>query len=71
MSGTDRIPGYFGPQAFGFLRDHTGNNVAGLIFLAEYGFIGMLIELLLGYNAAISRNLATGNSQMPAYSKTA
>jgi hypothetical protein len=41
----------------GLPRDHTGSNVAGLIFLAECGFIGMVIVLLLGHNRAIRRSL--------------
>jgi hypothetical protein len=41
------------------LRDHTGSDVAGLIFLAGCALIGMLIVLLLGTNSAISRSLAT------------
>jgi hypothetical protein len=40
-------------------RDSTGSDVAGLAFLAACAFIGMTIVLLLGYNPAIRRNLAT------------
>jgi ACS family tartrate transporter-like MFS transporter len=58
VNSIGNLGGYFGPQAFGLLRDHTGSDVAGLIFLAGCAFIGMLIVLLLGYNPAISRNLA-------------
>jgi ACS family tartrate transporter-like MFS transporter len=58
VNSIGNLGGYFGPQAFGLLRDHTGSDVAGLIFLAGCGFIGMLIVLLLGYNPAISRSLA-------------
>jgi ACS family tartrate transporter-like MFS transporter len=71
VNSIGNLGGYFGPQAFGLLRDHTGSDVAGLIFLAGCGFIGMLIVLLLGYNPAISRSLAPELSKMPAYSKTA
>jgi nitrate/nitrite transporter NarK len=60
VNSIGNLGGYFGPQAFGLLRDHTGSDVAGLIFLAGCGFIGMLIVLLLGYNPAISRSLAAG-----------
>ena len=41
-----------------FCHDGYASIVAGLIFLAGCGFIGMLIVLLLGYNPAISRSLA-------------
>jgi nitrate/nitrite transporter NarK len=56
------LGGYFGPQAFGLLRDQTGSDVAGLIFLAGCAFVGMLIVVLLGYNPAISRNLAASTA---------
>jgi len=59
VNSIGNLGGYFGPQAFGLLRDYTGTDVAGLIFLAGCAVIGMLIVLLLGYNPAISRNLAT------------
>ena len=36
------LGGYFGPQAFGLLRDQTGSDVAGLMFLAATAVIGML-----------------------------
>jgi ACS family tartrate transporter-like MFS transporter len=58
VNSIGNLGGYFGPQAFGLLRDYTGTDVAGLIFLAGCGFVGMIIVLLLGYNPAISRNLA-------------
>ena len=57
VNSIGNLGGYFGPQAFGLLRDQTGSDVAGLIFLAGCGYIGMLIVLLLGYNPAISRSL--------------
>jgi MFS transporter, ACS family, tartrate transporter len=58
VNSIGNLGGYFGPQAFGLLRDYTGADVAGLIFLAGCAFVGMVIVLLLGYNPAISRNLA-------------
>jgi ACS family tartrate transporter-like MFS transporter len=58
VNSIGNLGGYFGPQAFGLLRDYTGADVAGLVFLAGCAFVGMVIVLLLGYNPAISRNLA-------------
>jgi ACS family tartrate transporter-like MFS transporter len=58
VNSIGNLGGYFGPQVFGLLRDHTGSDVAGLIFLAGCAFIGMLIVLVLGANTAIRRNLA-------------
>jgi MFS transporter, ACS family, tartrate transporter len=59
VNSIGNLGGYFGPQVFGLLRDHTGGDVAGLMFLAGCALIGMLIVLLLGTNSAISRSLAT------------
>jgi MFS family permease len=61
VNSIGNLGGYFGPQAFGLLRDHTGTDVAGLIFLAGCAFVGMLIVLVLGYNPAISRNLSAAS----------
>jgi len=58
VNSIGNLGGYFGPQAFGLLRDYTGADVTGLVFLAGCAFVGMVIVLLLGYNPAISRNLA-------------
>jgi MFS transporter, ACS family, tartrate transporter len=58
VNSIGNLGGYFGPQVFGLLRDHTGTDFAGLMFLAGCAFVGMVIVLLLGYNQAISRNLA-------------
>jgi len=62
VNSIGNLGGYFGPQAFGLLRDHTGSDVVGLIFLAGCALVGMLIVLLLGYNPAISRNLAASKA---------
>src|SRR3954468_11978556 len=57
VNSIGNLGGYFGPQAFGLLRDHTGSDLAGLVFLAGCALIGMLIVLLLAANPAIRRNL--------------
>ena len=62
VNSIGNLGGYFGPQVFGLLRDHTGTDVAGLMFLAGCAFVGMVIVLLLGYNPVISRNLAAGKA---------
>jgi MFS transporter, ACS family, tartrate transporter len=58
VNSIGNLGGYFGPQAFGLLRDQTGSDVVGLMFLAGTAAIGMLIVIALAYNPAISRNLA-------------
>jgi ACS family tartrate transporter-like MFS transporter len=57
VNSIGNLGGYFGPQAFGLLRDHTGSDTAGLVFLAACAFIGMVIVLLLGFNPAVRRSL--------------
>ena len=62
VNSIGNLGGYFGPQVFGLLRDHTGNDVVGLMFLAGCAFVGMVIVFLLGLNPAISRNLAASKA---------
>jgi nitrate/nitrite transporter NarK len=65
VNSIGNLGGYFGPQAFGLLRDQTGGDFAGLVFLAGTAVIGMLIVIVLGYNPAISRNLRARPSTEP------
>jgi MFS transporter, ACS family, tartrate transporter len=46
---------YFGPKIFGQLRDWTGTDFAGLIFLSSCAVIGAVIMLVLGHNPALER----------------
>jgi nitrate/nitrite transporter NarK len=62
VNSIGNLGGYFGPQVFGLLRDHTGSDAVGLLFLAGCAFVGMVIVLLIGYNSAISRNLAASKA---------
>ncbi len=64
VNSIGNLGGYFGPQVFGLLRDYTGSDFVGLLFLAGCAFVGMVIVFLLGYNPAISRNLAAGPADM-------
>jgi D-galactonate transporter len=59
VNSIGNLGGYFGPQIFGLLRDQTGSDAAGLIFLAGCAFVGLVLVILLGMNPAIRRNLAT------------
>jgi nitrate/nitrite transporter NarK len=47
------LGGYFGPVIFGQLRDRTGTDFAGLIFLSSCAAIGAVIMLMLGHNTAL------------------
>jgi MFS transporter, ACS family, tartrate transporter len=64
VNSIGNLGGYLGPQVFGLLRDYTGSDFASLMFLAGCAFVGMVVVLLLGYNQAISRNLAANTAGM-------
>jgi MFS family permease len=49
------LGGYFGPRIFGQLRDWTGSDFSGLIFLSSCAVIGAAIMLVLGHNPALER----------------
>jgi MFS transporter, ACS family, tartrate transporter len=53
------LGGYFGPKIFGQLRDWTGTDFAGLIFLSSCAVIGAVIMLVLGHNPALERPAQT------------
>jgi nitrate/nitrite transporter NarK len=49
------LGGYFGPKVFGQLRDWTGTDFAGLIFLSSCAVIGAGMMLVLGHNPTLER----------------
>jgi hypothetical protein len=49
------LGGYFGPIIFGQLRDWTGTDFAGLIFLSSSAMVGIVVVLLLDHNPALER----------------
>src|ERR1700688_4084882 len=49
VNSIGNLGGYFGPQVFGLLRDWSGTDEAGLIFLAVCAVIGIILVLLLGH----------------------
>jgi nitrate/nitrite transporter NarK len=53
------LGGYFGPVIFGQLRDWTGTDFAGLIFLSSSAMVGIVIVLLLGHNPALEGGART------------
>jgi MFS transporter, ACS family, tartrate transporter len=55
VNSIGNLGGYFGPQIFGLLRDKTGGDVAGLMFLAGCAVVGIVIVLVLGHNPALER----------------
>ena len=55
INSIGNLGGYFGPQVFGLLRDWSGADEIGLIFLAVCAVIGIVIVLVLGHNPALER----------------
>jgi MFS transporter, ACS family, tartrate transporter len=59
INSIGNLGGYFGPKIFGQLRDWTGTDFAGLIFLSSSAMVGIVIVLLLGHNPALERGART------------
>jgi MFS transporter, ACS family, tartrate transporter len=55
------LGGYFGPSIFGQLRDWTGTDFAGLIFLC-CAIVGIVIVLALGHDPALERPAQTARA---------
>ncbi len=55
VNSIGNLGGYFGPQIFGLLRDWSGADRVGLIFLAGCAVVGIVIVLVLGHNPALER----------------
>lgn len=59
VNSIGNLGGYFGPQIFGLLRDATGSDLTGLMFLAGCAVVGIVIVLVLGHNPALERAAPT------------
>jgi nitrate/nitrite transporter NarK len=59
INSIGNLGGYFGPKIFGQLRDWTGTDFAGLMFLSSCAVIGAVIMLVLGHNPALERPAQT------------
>jgi len=55
VNSIGNLGGYFGPQVFGWLKDATGGEFAGMAFLAACALIGAIIVFVLGHNPALER----------------
>ena len=63
VNSIGNLGGYFGPKIFGQLRDWTGTDFAGLIFLAGCAVVGAIIVLALGHNPALERPAQTAPAE--------
>ena len=57
INATGNLGGYFGPQVFGIIRDTTGADSGGLLFLAASGLTAFVLILVLGRNRAIEKSI--------------
>lgn len=58
VNSIGNLGGYFGPQAFGYLKTSTGGDTASLVFLACSAIVGAALVLALGHNPALERAVA-------------
>jgi D-galactonate transporter len=58
VNSIGNLGGYFGPRAFGWLKDQTGGDFASLMFLAACAIVGAIIVLVLGHDPALERPAA-------------
>jgi ACS family tartrate transporter-like MFS transporter len=58
VNSIGNLGGYFGPQAFGWLRESTGNEFAGMVFLAACALIGAGIVFAFGHDPALEKPAA-------------
>ncbi len=58
MNSIGNLGGYFGPQAFGYLKTATSGDTASLIFLACSAVVGAILAPSLGHNPALERAAA-------------
>jgi ACS family tartrate transporter-like MFS transporter len=55
VNSIGNLGGFFGPKVFGILKDQTGSDFAGLMFLAGCAVVGAVIVFVLGHNPALER----------------
>jgi nitrate/nitrite transporter NarK len=53
INSIGNLGGFLGPKAFGLLKDQTGSDFAGMMFLAGCAVVGAVIVLVLGHNPAL------------------
>jgi ACS family tartrate transporter-like MFS transporter len=64
INSIGNLGGYFGPSIFGYLRDWTGTDFAGLIFLSSCPILGIVIVLVLGHDPALERPAQTALAEV-------
>jgi len=54
VNSIGNLGGFFGPQMFGYLKQHNGE-FASLVFLAASAVVGAIIVYVMGHNPALER----------------
>lgn len=65
VNSIGNLGGFFGPKVFGMLKDSTGSDFAGLMFLAACAVVGAVIVLVLGHNPELERTPTSGARPLP------
>jgi len=55
INSIGNLGGYFGPQLFGIIKDATGSDFGGLLFLAGCAVVAVVTVLALGHNPALEQ----------------
>lgn len=55
INSVGNLGGYFGPQVFGIIKDRTGGDYWGLIFLACLPLLSIALVLVLGHNRSLEQ----------------
>ncbi len=57
VNAIGNLSGFVGPYLVGYIKDQTGSFDGGLLCLAAFGFIAMLIVLVLSHDSALEQAL--------------
>jgi D-galactonate transporter len=60
VNSIGNLGGYFGPQIFGILKDATGSDFYGLLFLAACALVAAVLTVVLGHNPALEQAATQG-----------
>jgi len=60
INSIGNLAGFFGPFIMGWLRQATGNFAAGLLVIAAFALLAMVVVLLLRHDSALERAPAGG-----------
>ncbi|MGH7746682.1 MAG: MFS transporter, partial [Candidatus Dormibacteria bacterium] len=55
INSIGNLAGFFGPFIMGWLREATGNFAAGLLVIAAFALLAMIVVLLLRHESALER----------------